>query len=105
MLAKTTNSVPTSTGAKTVIDLVTGAATLTGVDVQDVITDAHLTPVCAMKVKHTIEAGPMSAYTPDAPCGCSFEKRATGAEPTGCMACTSTCPGTQACRKGYCEAK
>src|SRR3954462_15553857 len=33
MLAKTTNSVPTST--KTFIDLVTGAATLTGVDVLD----------------------------------------------------------------------
>ncbi len=97
--------VPTNAKAKFFIDLLQGTSTPVGYDVTDAITDSHLTPTCAMNVKHPIEFGALTPYAPDKPCGCSFEKRATGAEPTGCMACTGTCPGTQVCRKNYCEAK
>jgi ABC-type phosphate transport system substrate-binding protein len=107
MLAKVDGSgVPTDPNAKFFIDTLQNNLTpAPAFDVNDVITDSHLTPICAMKVTHDIEAAPMKPFSPTAPCGCSFEKRATGAEPPGCMACTSTCPGSMVCRKGYCEAQ
>jgi hypothetical protein len=82
----------------------TGAA-----DIDDVVTDTHLTPRCAMAVDHDSEGKdqkPLANAPP--PCGCSFEARATGATPTGCTACTGAGQGTCTsgmCRKGFCEAK
>jgi ABC-type phosphate transport system substrate-binding protein len=107
MLAATNGGTVTSPGADFFIKLMTsnlGAATPTTFDIQDVITDSHLTPVCAMKVAHDIEGGDQKPpVNPPPPCGCSFEARATGAMPPGCTACTTTCPGSGVCRKGFCE--
>jgi ABC-type phosphate transport system substrate-binding protein len=106
MLAKTSGGNPTDPNAGDFIQIIQGTLNpAPSFDVNDVITDSHLTPQCAMKVTHDIEGGAQHAFTPTAPCGCSFEKRATGAEPAGCTACTTTCPGSMVCRKGYCEAQ
>jgi ABC-type phosphate transport system substrate-binding protein len=106
MLAHTSGGTISDPNAQYFIDTMqNNLATNPGFDVDDVATDSHLVPQCAMKVKRDIEGGPQSVFTPAKPCGCSFEKRATGAEPAGCMACTTTCPGSMVCRKGYCEAQ
>jgi hypothetical protein len=110
ILAKTTAGAPSYPEADYFVKLLTGTLTpspLTGVDIDDAVTDAHLTPVCAMKVKHDIEGGAMTPFSPDKPCGCSFEARATGNQtPPGCTACSATSPcATGTCRKGFCEAK
>jgi len=109
MLAKVdTNGVPTDAKAKYFIDLMQLKVAGDNFDTQDVITDAHLTPICAMHVTHDIEAADQKPYSSDAPCDCSFEARATGTTPQGCTACTGTGQGTCSsgmCRKGFCESK
>lgn len=106
MLAKTSAGTPTDANAKFFIDLIQGnLSPAPAFDVDDAVTDSHLVPQCAMKVTRDIEGGPQKPYTPAHPCGCSFEKRVTNQDPAGCMTCTSTCPGSMVCRKGYCEAQ
>jgi ABC-type phosphate transport system substrate-binding protein len=109
MLAKVdSGGMPTDAKAKYFIDLMQGKVAGDGFDTQDAVTDAHLTPICAMHVTHDIEAGDQKPYSPDAPCDCSFEARATGATPMGCTACTGSGQGTCSsgmCRKGFCEPK
>jgi ABC-type phosphate transport system substrate-binding protein len=106
MLAKTTGGTITDANAQFFVDLMRGNLNpAPAFDIDDAVTDSHMVPQCAMKVTRAIEGGPQSKFAPTKPCGCSFEKRATGTEPAGCMACTSTCPGSMACRKGYCEAQ
>lgn len=106
MLATTSGGVPVSAKAKYFIDLMQGKVAGSGFDTQDAITDAHLTPICAMHVTHDIEAGDQKPYSPDAPCDCSFVARATGvAAPPGCTACPSGTCASGVCRKGFCESK
>jgi hypothetical protein len=74
---------------------------------------AYVVPWCAMQVARSGEvnasasgSGEMS-YQPAEPCGCYFEKTATGATQSSyCQACTTNadcgCPYTT-CRYGYCE--
>jgi hypothetical protein len=72
-------------------------------------------PWCAMQVtRGNVEAGPEASYQPSEPCGCYFEKKATGATASPyCKVCNvkADCnPGgaTSAypvCRYGYCEAQ
>lgn len=64
-------------------------------------------PVCAMQVNRQGDLGPIYSWAPPNPCGCYFEKQATGV--TSCTACdvSTPCPGTNGanvCRYGYCEA-
>jgi ABC-type phosphate transport system substrate-binding protein len=68
----------------------------------------YTVPQCAMRVRRTTEMGPLSAFTPDTPCGCYFELKATGSAPATCKTCTtnSDCTGANmVCGYGYCEAK
>ncbi len=61
-------------------------------------------PRCAMRVSRTRDLGALASFAPDAPCGCYFERVATGA--TTCAACTDSaaCPtSAPVCRHGYCE--
>jgi hypothetical protein len=105
MLATVASGTPTNAKAKYFIDLMQGKATA-GFDIQDAITDSHLTPVCAMHVTHDIEGGDQKPYSADAPCDCSFVSRATGvAMPAGCTPCNAGACTTGVCRKGFCEAK
>jgi hypothetical protein len=64
-------------------------------------------PWCAMQVSRgNVEAGPESSYQPSEPCGCYFEKLATGATVSpGCTACPNgnECVAPSVCRYGYCE--
>ncbi|HWB76661.1 MAG TPA: hypothetical protein VG755_16965 [Nannocystaceae bacterium] len=61
-------------------------------------------PQCAMEVWRDDEIGPLYSQVADAPCGCYYEFRATGA--TSCTECTDDpeCPAeAPTCRYGYCE--
>jgi ABC-type phosphate transport system substrate-binding protein len=106
MLAKTTGGVPNSAAAKYFIDVMQGKATGLSFDIQDTITQSHLTPICAMHVTHDIEGADQKPFSPDAPCDCSFLATATGvATPAGCTACPSGTCSSGTCRKGFCESK
>lgn len=61
-------------------------------------------PTCAMKVRRTSEMGPMSPFKHPQPCGCAYDKEATGT--TTCKACTTNneCAQNQSCNFGFCEA-
>ena len=76
-----------------------------GVDVTSIIIDSGDIPSCAMQVTREGVTGPISSFAPDQPCGCFFEKTATGA--TSCQACTvdADCGATAPkCRRELCEA-
>ncbi|MBC8072723.1 MAG: hypothetical protein IAG13_30665 [Deltaproteobacteria bacterium] len=71
----------------------------------DLTIDNGSVPLCAMTVWRDEEVGPLSSYQPDAPCGCYYDFRATGA--STCTTCTSDddCPrASPVCRHDYCEA-
>jgi len=89
------------------IELVTGkAAPPAGLDVLKITVDAGNVPKCAMNVWRSGDLGPLMSYQPDEPCGCGFEKLATGA--TSCTPCatSATCPSSHpVCRNSYCEVK
>jgi hypothetical protein len=75
-----------------------------GVDVDAIAAKAGEVLDCAMEVKRTSDYSALLPYAPAAPCGCFFEKNATGS--TSCTACASStdCPASAThCRKGYCE--
>jgi len=73
----------------------------------------YVIPWCAMQVtRGNIEIGAEASYQPSAPCGCYFEKKATGAPVSNyCKTCTidadCTPDGSTSaypkCRYGYCE--
>jgi ABC-type phosphate transport system substrate-binding protein len=74
------------------------------IDVTKIIIEAGDIPQCAMRATRSGTLGAIASYAPENPCGCYFEKIATGA--TTCDACSddSKCSGTSKCRYGYCEA-
>lgn len=75
-----------------------------GVPILDLTIQNGNIPLCAMRVRRTRDLGPLASFAPAAPCGCYFERRATGS--TTCAACTTsaTCPaGAPVCRNGFCE--
>ncbi len=94
---------PTDANAKAFIGYFTGTPPA-GIDVDALTAQAGATLDCAMEVTRTVDVGPLLPYAPAAPCGCFFEKNATGV--TSCTACTSDagCPVSAThCNKGYCE--
>jgi hypothetical protein len=72
------------------------------------VVSVGLIPDCAMRVTRTADGGPLSLYSPSAPCGCFFQSQipgaVAGATPAGCTPCSSdaTCGGGK-CRHGFCE--
>ena len=99
------NNTPTSPGAKALIGWFTGkVAPPAGVDIDGLTVSAGAVLDCAMEVQRTTDMGPLLPYAPAAPCGCYFDKTATGANK--CTACTTSadCPTSAThCTKGYCE--
>ncbi len=77
----------------------------------DIVIEVGTIPECAMQVTRDGDVGPLASYQPDAPCGCYFEAKATGAAPASCQACAGdgpddSCPDTApVCRHGFCEVK
>jgi hypothetical protein len=70
------------------------------------IIDAGFVPPCAMRVTHSSEIGPLSAFQPDFGCGCFYDRTVTGTTP--CQACTSSrdCTGAaRVCNYGFCEVR
>ena len=70
--------------------------------VVDVAIENRNIPTCAMEVQRDGDLGEIYAFTPDEPCGCYFEFKATGA--TTCSACSTSNPcASGTCSFGYCE--
>lgn len=70
----------------------------------DVYIDNYGVPQCAMQVSRDEPLGALSSFQPEAPCGCHFEKRATGE--SSCSECSDDdeCPAdAPVCRLGFCE--
>jgi len=77
---------PINARAGEVVDIMQGAATLSGLDIIQLYALGRVIPNCAMKVRKTSE----SEYTPFRPqnaCGCYFDVQATGT--TACKPCSS----------------
>jgi len=102
----TTTKKPTNPIAANFVGYFDGSVALpAGAKLLDAEIAAHTVPACAMSVQRSSEVGDVSAFTPAAPCGCYFDKMATGT--TSCSTCGSDtdCTGSSKhCRNGYCEA-
>ncbi|HEY0463038.1 MAG TPA: hypothetical protein VGC79_02465 [Polyangiaceae bacterium] len=63
-------------------------------DITKAIIDTGSIPLCAMQVKRESDFTGLSCYAPTAPCGCYFDKLATGA--TACTTCSTNadCSGS-----------
>jgi hypothetical protein len=88
------------------VGLFTGDTTLPNVDMLAIETKSGNVPRCAMNVWRDGDLGEIRKQEPATPCGCAFEKLATGT--TTCAACeTNAQCGASApvCRFGFCEAK
>lgn len=89
------------------VGLFTRAVTVPGIDMLAIEAKSGNVPECAMHARRDGDLGPLASYLPAAPCGCAFEKAATGA--TGCTACkiNDDCKNTPqpTCRFGYCEVR
>jgi ABC-type phosphate transport system substrate-binding protein len=88
------------------VGLFTGATTLPNVDMLAIETKSGNVPKCAMNVWRDGDLGEIRKQPAAEPCGCAFEKLATGANT--CTACeTDAQCGASApkCRFGFCEAK
>jgi hypothetical protein len=96
---------PVSPGAAKLIGYFTRKlAPPAGVDMAKIEISAGGIPDCAMEVKRSSDLGEFQSYAPAEPCGCYFDKTATGQ--TTCQACAANndCPaGAPNCRYGYCE--
>jgi ABC-type phosphate transport system substrate-binding protein len=106
MLLAVNGTTPTSVPGKFFVDLIQGTLATPPFDATDAIVDAHLVPVCAMNVQHSVEGQPMMPYKDAAPCGCYFDNRVAGTAPAGCVACSTTTPcaaGTGTCNRGFCQ--
>ena len=91
--------------AQYIVDLLTGGTVTPAptFDVTATITkDAHLVPLCAMKVERTAEGADLKAYHPANNCSCYFESL-VGTPPASCVQCTTSC-ASGTCRNGWCEA-
>jgi ABC-type phosphate transport system substrate-binding protein len=100
---------PTDAAARKFIDWVQGNPTVDpnrpNFDTTQVESATHTIPTCAMQVQRKADGGPLSLFTPADPCGCFFESVATGATPSGCVACAddTACTGGKHCHHSFCE--
>jgi hypothetical protein len=68
------------------------------------IIGAGFVPPCAMKVKHDMEVGTLSAFQPTFGCSCFYENQVN--HTTTCHTCASTADcssAAPACNYGFCE--
>jgi ABC-type phosphate transport system substrate-binding protein len=91
--------------ASELIGWINGAKTSAAIDHVSIEAAAGLIPLCAMKVKRSSDGGLLSPYSPQTPCHCGFEARATQASPVACTPCVSAtaCPSGLTCRHGFCD--
>jgi ABC-type phosphate transport system substrate-binding protein len=104
MYARKTGANPSSTYARTIIEVLQGKTDLDGLDLIQTEAKSGVVPDCAMMVSRDEEVGALSSYQPDKMCGCKYENEANGS--TTCTACdaSSDCPSSApACNYGFCE--
>jgi hypothetical protein len=87
----------------TIVGLLTGTATMNGIDLVTFEAQNGIIPQCAMAVKRTTEIGAMS--TQSAPCGCYYEHiaNAVAGADTTCKPCQTPtdCPANYTCQTSY----
>ncbi|HEX4476124.1 MAG TPA: hypothetical protein VH142_13655 [Polyangiaceae bacterium] len=100
--------------AQVVLDVLTGATTLTTFDFLNYEATHGVVPDCAMKVSRTTEVGQLASYQPTGDCTCAYVKDATGTAPSDCKTCTTAngtvdsthcSAGRNVCNYGFCEVK
>jgi ABC-type phosphate transport system substrate-binding protein len=94
-------------GTRDFIGLFTGeVAPPPGVDMLALQSMSGNVPKCAMRAWRTSDLGPLMSYQPPEPCGCYFDKVATGT--TACTPCVTSADcssSSPVCRNSYCEVK
>jgi hypothetical protein len=97
---------PADATHKRIIDAILGneTAPATRFEPLDLVIGVGLVPDCAMRVTREYEAGPLSLYAPEEPCGCYYDAKVTGTSRADCATCDDSTPcATGTCRHGYCE--
>lgn len=86
------------------VELMTGVASVDGLEIAQSVIETGNIPTCAMKVKRDVDGGPMSEFSHPAPCECLFLEE-NGVD-SGCTTCENddVC-GTGTCRFGFCESR
>ena len=84
------------------VELMTGVASIDGLDVAQSVIETGNIPTCAMQVKRDVDGGAISSFEHPAPCECLFLEE-NGVQ-SGCDTCDDASPcATGTCRFGYCE--
>lgn len=94
---------PTDANAARLIEVLTSARAVPGVNAIEAAIKAGAVPECAMRVQREFDGGPLSSFAPTEPCHCYFDTTVAGGN-TSCTPCTddNIC-GAGKCRYGYCE--
>jgi hypothetical protein len=94
-----------NTKAANFIGWVNGTVTTAAFNYIDLEATANIVPQCAMKVSRAQDGGNVKPFTPDKPCGCYWESKATKMTPADCMPCTkdADCTGGKKCSMTFCE--
>ncbi|MBL4634799.1 MAG: hypothetical protein JKY56_13075, partial [Kofleriaceae bacterium] len=86
------------------VELMTGVASVPGLEVALSVIETGNIPTCAMKVKREVDGGAISEFAHPAPCECLFLEE-NGVD-SGCTSCTmDTQCGGGTCRFGFCESR
>ena len=102
-LAFSDNGAVSAARAKKFVDIMTGEATASNLDVSLAVIQTGNIPACAMHVARAVDGGPMKAFEHPAPCDCYFES-INGINNPNCVACDANNPcATGVCRNGFCE--
>lgn len=99
------DGVITHEATRIAIGALTGSQVPMDLPALDLTIDNGSVPLCAMNVWRDEEVGPLSSYQPDAPCGCYYDFRTSGASSCTTCATDDDCPtASPVCRNDYCEA-
>lgn len=99
------NGIPLDARAADLIDYMTGVNTPSpGFNLIDILADAGLIPLCAMRVSRNSELGPLVSYAPERLCACYYDSRTTGKADCATCADDSECgESAPRCNYGFCE--
>lgn len=97
------NGTTSASRAKRFIDILTGQATASNLDVSLQVIQTGNIPACAMFVGRQVDGGDIKPLVHPAPCNCYFDS-VNGVVNPNCRSCSATTPCvTGVCRSGFCE--
>jgi hypothetical protein len=100
-----TDGAPSGASVAALVGYLSGSRALPGgLDLVALYAERHVVPLCAMRVTRVSDGGPLAPHAPSSPCGCAFEKDATGS--TDCAPCATSADcaaSAPTCSHGYCE--